>query len=199
MFPHLVAAFIIARIFGGASFRHALVSRCFPPILPLLRLFLFFPPFSWHRCAELISWSFGAFYLELCGSLMACVLLLHSDFGIPMIILLLISFLVLSLVLDHALLCSGIALSQMLSFYNFLTSVCCGQDTLCTRLSPPEQSHPLAIISFPAISSGPQPCSAGQVYPSHGFPASSSTSLSTSSSADQLSLTVVHSDQFDIF
>ncbi|KAF3587753.1 hypothetical protein F2Q69_00026325 [Brassica cretica] len=68
-----------------------------------------------------------------------------------------------------------------------------------TRLSPPEQSHPPAIISFPAISSGPQPCSAGQVYPSHGFPASSSTSLSTSSSADQLSLTVVHSDQFGVF
>ncbi|KAF3587778.1 hypothetical protein F2Q69_00028745 [Brassica cretica] len=67
------------------------------------------------------------------------------------------------------------------------------------RLSPPEQSHPPAIISFPAISSGPQPCSAGQVYPSHGFPASSSTSLSTSSSADQLSLTVVHSDQFGVF
>ncbi|KAF2608123.1 hypothetical protein F2Q68_00043126 [Brassica cretica] len=68
-----------------------------------------------------------------------------------------------------------------------------------TRLSLPEQYHPPAIISFPAISSGPQPCSAGQVYPSHGFPASSSTSLSTSSSADQLSLTVVHSDQFGVF
>ncbi|KAF3488680.1 hypothetical protein F2Q69_00055030 [Brassica cretica] len=59
-----------------------------------------------------------------------------------------------------------------LSLYEF-------DHVIITRLSPPEQSHPPAIISFPAISSGPQPCSAGQVYTSHGFPASSSTSLST--------------------
>ncbi|KAF2575234.1 hypothetical protein F2Q70_00004442 [Brassica cretica] len=57
-----------------------------------------------------------------------------------------------------------------------------------TRLTPPEQSHPPAIISFPDISSGPQPCSAGQVYPSHGFPASSSTSLSTTSIRESPSL-----------
>ncbi|KAL0667585.1 hypothetical protein Bca4012_030289 [Brassica carinata] len=23
--------------------------------------------FLWYRCAELVSWSFGSFYLELCG------------------------------------------------------------------------------------------------------------------------------------
>ncbi|KAF3557420.1 hypothetical protein F2Q69_00010695 [Brassica cretica] len=61
-------------------------------------------------------------------------------------------------------------------------------DSTFTRLSPPEQSHPPAIISFPAISSGPQTCSAGQFYPSHGFPASSSTSLSTTSIHGSLSL-----------
>ena len=32
-----------------------------------LMLFLFFPCFTWYRCAELVSWSFGILYPELCG------------------------------------------------------------------------------------------------------------------------------------
>ena len=36
-----------------------------------LRLFLFFPCFPWYRRTELISWRFGPFYLEFCGSSLA--------------------------------------------------------------------------------------------------------------------------------
>ena len=38
-----------------------------------LRLFFFFSCFPWYRCVELVSWSCGLFYSELCGSSLAWV------------------------------------------------------------------------------------------------------------------------------
>ena len=51
---------------------------------PSLMLFFFFPCFSCYKYAELISWSFGPFYPELCGSSFSWVfcLLLFSFWGV---------------------------------------------------------------------------------------------------------------------
>ena len=112
---------------------------------PFLRLFLFFPCFSWYRCAELITRSFGLFYPELCGSLMAwahclCLFsllggsyflaggcdsdaldmcfLIRGDFDISVIILPLTRFLGFLCWCLIALFCAwGISLFQILSFY----------------------------------------------------------------------------------
>ena len=38
---------------------------------PSLMLLFFFPCFPWYGCVDLVSWSFGLFYSELCGSSLA--------------------------------------------------------------------------------------------------------------------------------
>ncbi|KAF3512292.1 hypothetical protein F2Q69_00004493 [Brassica cretica] len=49
LFSHLVALFIVGCVSGGSPFRHVCHSRC----------------------VELVSWSFGLFYSELCDSSLA--------------------------------------------------------------------------------------------------------------------------------
>ncbi|KAF2572990.1 hypothetical protein F2Q70_00002152 [Brassica cretica] len=74
---------------------------------------------------ELVSWSFDPFYPE------ACVFMLQGDFSLPVILLLLTRFLGSVCCCLIALFCvRGIALSQILSFYSFMTSDSLGQDTL---------------------------------------------------------------------
>ena len=124
-----------------------------------LRLFIFFSRILWCRCAELVFWSFDFFYSEFCGSSMAwapCMCLFSlwgasyflaggCAFGV-LDMRLFVSWRLYSsddysfsgplfwfffaLVLDRDHLCSGIALSHILSFYLFLTSDCSTQYSL---------------------------------------------------------------------
>ncbi|KAF3496204.1 hypothetical protein DY000_02052400 [Brassica cretica] len=71
MFPHLVADFIavcisIWKIFSGLKPGLWFLGGWLP--FSLTHVVFFFPCFPWYKCAVLVSWSFGPFYPELCGS-----------------------------------------------------------------------------------------------------------------------------------
>ena len=125
---------------------------------PSLRLFILFSCIPLCKCAELVFWSFGFFYLEFCSSSLAWALtmFLFSLWGAsyllaggcvsgaldmrPFVSWWLCSsddyffsdplFWFIALVLDHDPLCSGDDFISYLSFYFFLKSFCSNQDIL---------------------------------------------------------------------